>query len=229
MFERYAEKARRVIFFARYEASQLGSPYIQPEHLLLGLLREDRDLALQFLPVYAASEAIRKQIEARITKHEKISTSVDLPLDAGSKTILAFAAEEAPVSGEIGTAHLLIGVLRLETSFAAEILVNNGLSVEKVRQELQGVVPKGAVKRAHAKPTACRDCKHLIVSESKPTIEGANLFCGASPRQPEFDCYTGELKEVEPEAPPSMRFQPCYMVNFGECRLFQPNDELKQV
>ena len=45
MFERYTEKARRVIFFARYEASQFGSPYIETEHLLLGLLREDKALA----------------------------------------------------------------------------------------------------------------------------------------------------------------------------------------
>jgi len=49
MFERYTEKARRVIFFARYEASQFGSPYIETEHLLLGLLREDKQLANRFL------------------------------------------------------------------------------------------------------------------------------------------------------------------------------------
>src|SRR4029077_2551616 len=49
MFERYTDKARRVIFFARYEASQYGSPYIETEHLLLGLLREDRALASRFL------------------------------------------------------------------------------------------------------------------------------------------------------------------------------------
>ena len=51
MFERYTEKARRVIFFARYEASQFGSPYIETEHLLLGLLREDKQLANRFLHV----------------------------------------------------------------------------------------------------------------------------------------------------------------------------------
>ena len=54
MFERYTEKARRVIFFARYEASQFGSPYIETEHLLLGLLREDKALANRFLRSHAA-------------------------------------------------------------------------------------------------------------------------------------------------------------------------------
>jgi ATP-dependent Clp protease ATP-binding subunit ClpC len=63
MFERYTEKARRIIFFGRYEASQFGSPYIETEHLLLGLLREDKALANRFLRSHAAVESIRKQIE----------------------------------------------------------------------------------------------------------------------------------------------------------------------
>ena len=80
MFERYTEKARRVIFFARYEASQFGSPYIETEHLLLGLLREDKALTNRFLRSHASVESIRKQIEGRTTIREKVSTSVDLPL-----------------------------------------------------------------------------------------------------------------------------------------------------
>src|ERR1039457_1831928 len=63
MFERYTEKARRIIFFGRYEASRFGSPYIETEHLLLGLLREDKALANRFLGSHAAVESIRKQIE----------------------------------------------------------------------------------------------------------------------------------------------------------------------
>ena len=59
MFERYTEKARRVIFFARYEASQFGSPYIETEHLLLGLLREDKALTNRFLRSHASVESIR--------------------------------------------------------------------------------------------------------------------------------------------------------------------------
>ena len=79
MFERYTEKARRVIFFARYEASQFGSPYIETEHLLLGLLREDKALTNRFLRSHASVESIRKQIEGHTTIREKVSTSVDLP------------------------------------------------------------------------------------------------------------------------------------------------------
>src|ERR1035438_1629874 len=77
MFERYTEKARRVIFFARYEASQFASPYIETEHLLLGLLREDKALTNRFLRSHASVESIRKQIEGHTTIREKVSTSVD--------------------------------------------------------------------------------------------------------------------------------------------------------
>ena len=60
MFERYTEKARRVIFFARYEASQYGSPYIETEHLLLGLMREDKALANRFLRSHGSIESIQR-------------------------------------------------------------------------------------------------------------------------------------------------------------------------
>jgi ATP-dependent Clp protease ATP-binding subunit ClpC len=88
VFERYTEKARRVIFFARYEASQYGSPYIETEHLLLGLMREDKALANRFLRQQGSIESIRKEIEARITIRERISTSVEVPLSAECKRIL---------------------------------------------------------------------------------------------------------------------------------------------
>src|SRR5271168_4690342 len=138
MFERYTEKARRVIFFARYEASQFGSPYIETEHLLLGLLREDKALANRFLRSHAAIESIRKQIEAHTTIREKVSTSVDLPLSHECKRVLAYGAEEAERLSHkhIGTEHLLLGLLREEKSFAAEILHERGLRLSAVREEI---------------------------------------------------------------------------------------------
>src|SRR5256886_353965 len=105
MFERYTEKARRVIFFARYEASQYGSPYIETEHLLLGLLREDRALAKRILGEVNPEEGIRAEIERHTTSRERISTSVEVPLTLESKKILKLAAEEADRLGHrhIGT------------------------------------------------------------------------------------------------------------------------------
>src|SRR5947199_6788222 len=96
MFERYTEKARRVIFFARYEASQFGAPAIESQHILLGLMREDKGLTNCYLgPSQASIESIRKQIEGRTIIQEKTATSVDLPLSDQAKRILAYAAEES--------------------------------------------------------------------------------------------------------------------------------------
>jgi ATP-dependent Clp protease ATP-binding subunit ClpC len=138
MFERYTEKARRVIFFARYEASQFGSPYIETEHLLLGLLREDKALTNRFLRSHASVDSIRKQIEGHTTIREKGSTSVDLPLSNECKRVLAYAAEEAERLSHkhIGTEHLLLGLLREDKCFAAEILHERGLRLSAIREEL---------------------------------------------------------------------------------------------
>ena len=138
MFERYTEKARRVIFFARYEASQFGSPYIEAEHLLLGLLREDKALTNRLSRSQGSIKSIRKQIEARTPVRGKVSTSVDLPLSEECKHVLTYAAEESERFGHrhIGTEHLLLGLLREEKGFAAEILHQYGLNVETIREEL---------------------------------------------------------------------------------------------
>ncbi len=139
MFERYTETARRVIFFALYEASQFGSPYIETEHLLLGVLREDKALTNRFLRSFASEDAIRKQIEGRTMIREKVSTSVDLPLSNECKRVLAYSAEEAErlAHKHIGTEHLLLGLLREERCFAAEILRERGLQPAGVREEVQ--------------------------------------------------------------------------------------------
>ena len=146
MFERYTEKARRTIFFARYEASQFGSSYIETEHLLLGLLREDKGLANRFLPSHTAVDSIRKQIEGHTPPGEKGSTSVDLPLSHECKRVLAYGAEEAEQLNHkhIGTQHLLLGLLREEKCFAAQLLGEQGLTLHSVREQVQQSEPSVA-------------------------------------------------------------------------------------
>ncbi len=143
MFERYTEKARRTVFFARYEASQFGSSYIETEHLLLGLLREDKALANRILRSAAQIDSIRKQIEAQTTIPEKISTSVDLPLSHECKRVLAYGAEESERLNykHIGTEHLLLGLLREKECFAGQLLREQGLTVDSVREQVQQSAP----------------------------------------------------------------------------------------
>jgi ATP-dependent Clp protease ATP-binding subunit ClpC len=137
MFERYTEPARRVIFFARYEASQFGSPYIETEHLLLGLLRQDKTLSARFLRGHAPFESIRREIEQHSTIREKTATSVDLPLSNESQRVLAYASKEAELSQKhIAPSNLLLGLLREEKCFAAQILNKHGLRLSTVQEEL---------------------------------------------------------------------------------------------
>ncbi|HKQ89611.1 MAG TPA: Clp protease N-terminal domain-containing protein [Blastocatellia bacterium] len=138
MFERYTEKARRVIFFSRYEASQFGASQIEAEHILLGLIREDKKLTARFFHrSHANVELIRKEIENRTVMRDHISSQIDLPLSDGAKRALSFAAEESELLGNrhIGTEHLLLGLLREENSIAAEVLCARGLELTSIRKD----------------------------------------------------------------------------------------------
>ena len=103
MFERYTEQARRSIFFSRYEASQFGSPTIEPEHLVLGLERCK----------YVIGKSLRAEIEHRVIRSAPASTSMDLPVSETLRRTMAFAAEEADKLGHqhIGVEHLLLGLM----------------------------------------------------------------------------------------------------------------------
>ena len=139
MFERYTEKARRVIFFARYEASQFGSPYIETEHLLLGLLREDKAISTRAIPNLDV-EFLRQEIERATLNRPKVPTTVDLPLSNECKRVLAYAAEEAQSLSHdhIGTEHLLVGLLREQTGFAARLLNAREVTLEMARSIASG-------------------------------------------------------------------------------------------
>lgn len=142
MFERYTEKARRVVFFGRYEASVHGTPEIDTRCLLMGILREDRELMARLLPD-RAYELCRlwTDVEALFPKSSrKIPISVDLPLSHAAKHALAFAAEEAEKRHHecIEPRHLLRGVLK-EGGPETVCLKSCGLSVEAVNADLEQI------------------------------------------------------------------------------------------
>jgi len=137
MFERFSEKARRTIFFARFEVSTLGGDVIETEHLLLGLLREEKSFIRQFLKSPVSTDTIRQQIlEATPKGSERTPTPMDLPLSADCECILTFAADESELlrHRHIGTEHLLLGILRQKDSRAARILGQNGITLDSVRE-----------------------------------------------------------------------------------------------
>ena len=139
MFERYTERARRVIFFARYEASQFGNASIEVEHLLLGIIREEKTLIATLLGKRVSLDFIRQEIVAHTVPGEKISTSVEIPLTPALKRVLAYTHDESEKLNHkhIGTEHMVLGLLREEGSLAANLLIKVGLSLEGVRERLK--------------------------------------------------------------------------------------------
>jgi hypothetical protein len=131
MFDRFTEPARRAIFFARYEAGSFGSPFIDTEHLLLGLLREDKVLPAK-LPG-GAGERIRKRIETNLSEPRRIiSNSVDMPLSSDSKRALSLGAEQADKfhHDAIDSGHLILGLLSMEKCAAAALLLEFGIDYQ---------------------------------------------------------------------------------------------------
>lgn len=139
MFERYTEKARRVIFFARYEASHYGSPEIDTEHLLLGLVREEPLFHSKWLPK-AAPEIIREHIDSATPRREPIPTNVDLPLSQTSKRVLNHAKDEADRlnNKHIGTEHLLLGLIQEKKSATGKLLRDFEADLSKLRKKFEG-------------------------------------------------------------------------------------------
>jgi ATP-dependent Clp protease ATP-binding subunit ClpC len=156
MFERYTERARRVIFFARYEASQLGSSSIETEHLLLGLIREGKGLTSRiFSRSNLSMEGIRREIEGRSMYRDKVSTSVDIPLSSESRRVLGYASEEAErmLHNHIGTEHILLGLIREERSVASMLLAEKGLRLTAVREDIAQLLnDKGTPGKAKETP-----------------------------------------------------------------------------
>src|SRR2546427_3164858 len=139
MFERYTERARRVLFFARYEASELGNTSIETQHLLLGLLREGKGLTSRiFARANISLEELRQEIVGRTTFQEKVATSVEIPFSAETKRVLEYTRDEANRLRHdyIGTEHLLLGILREERSVAGSVLIGRGLRLDAVRNAI---------------------------------------------------------------------------------------------
>lgn len=135
MLERFTERARRVIFFARYEASQYGSPTIESFHLLLGLARENSHLCRK---LGLSLGELREAYADLIVPMPPISTSVEVPLSTESKKILSRAAEEADNLGHrhIGPEHLLLAMF-VESEQIRTVLKKFGLTKEKLDRDME--------------------------------------------------------------------------------------------
>ena len=134
MFERYSEHARRAVFFARHLANQSGSPTIETEHLLLGLVREAGPLFPRLAPSVSI-EDLRQRIPRKALCDADTPAPIVMPLSMECKRILSYSAEESNDLNHayICAEHLLLGILRENSCFAARLLAEAGVQLEAIR------------------------------------------------------------------------------------------------
>ena len=148
MFEKFTEKAKRILFLARYEASQQGSKVIGTEHILLGLLKEGEETTRElFTRANVSMDLLQAELERRNPPREKLSTSVEIPFSEETKKALQFAEEEAErlMHPHIGTEHLLLGLLRLEDAVAGRMLAERGMRLFAVREDAVNIYKRRAL------------------------------------------------------------------------------------
>ncbi|MCX5702650.1 MAG: ATP-dependent Clp protease ATP-binding subunit [Candidatus Omnitrophica bacterium] len=139
MFNRFTERARKVIILAKEEARRFNHDYIGTEHILLGLIREGEGVAANVLQKMGVSlENIRLEIEKLVQPGPATQIIGDIPFTPRSKKALELAAEEARSLGHnyIGTEHLLLGLIREGEGVASQVLLNLGLDLNTVRNEV---------------------------------------------------------------------------------------------
>jgi ATP-dependent Clp protease ATP-binding subunit ClpC len=151
MFERFTDRARRVVVLAQEEARRLNHNYVGTEHILLGLIHEGEGVAAKALESLGISlEAVRQQVEEIIGQGEQ-APSGHIPLTPRVKKVLELSLREAKQLGHgyIGTEHILLGLIREGEGVAALVLVRLGADLNRVRQQViqllhghQGTAPE---------------------------------------------------------------------------------------
>src|SRR5258708_3669334 len=145
MSERFTDRARKVMQLAKQEAQRFNHEYIGTEHILLGLVKEGcgvASIALRNLDIDL--RAIRMEIEKPVQSEPDMVQTGKLPQTPRAKKAIEYSLEEARNLNHnyVGTEHLLLGLLREEDGQAAQVLVNLGLKLEEVRNEIQRILGK---------------------------------------------------------------------------------------
>lgn len=196
MFNRFTERAQRVLLLAQEEAMRLGHPYVGTEHILLGLIREGQGVAAKALAgMEIEVEAVRAMIEQAVGKGQG-GPSGEITLTPRGKKVLELSVEEARRMGHnyVGTEHLLLGLVREGEGLAAQVLNGIGADLGKVRQVVmqmlgdsgitggQGAVQAGAGRHGGTKTT---------------TLDQFSRDLSAMARQDKLDPVVGREKEIE--------------------------------
>ena len=188
-FEKFSERARKVLTSAQEEAQRLNHSYIGPEHVLLGMLKEEDGVGAKVLTNLGASlTKIRSAVEFILSQGEKASVG-EIGLSPGAKRAIELAIDEARYLGHnyIGTEHLLLGLLREGGGIAARVLDSFGITLERARAEIGRVLEQGVPRGAKAARAATRT----------PALDQLSTDLTHLARSGKLDPVIGRFKEIE--------------------------------
>ncbi len=189
MFNRFTERARKVIILAKEEAKRFNHDYIGTEHILLGLIREGEGVAATVLEKMGISlENIRLEIEKLVQPGPTTQIIGDLPFTPRAKKSLELSAEEARALGHnyIGTEHLLLGLIREEEGVASQVLINLGLDLETVRNKIMEVL--GSELPGFGQPSS---------KKKTPALDAFGRDLTVLAKENKLDPVIGREKEIE--------------------------------
>ena len=194
MFERFTDRARRVVVLAQEEARTLNHNYIGTEHILLGLIHEGEGVAAKALESLGISlEAVRRQVEEIIGRGQQ-APSGHIPFTPRAKRVLELSLREALLLGHnyIGTEHILLGLIREGEGVAAQVLVKLGADLSRVRQQVIQLLhgDQGQEPAAAGPPSETAPSTSLVLDQF-----GRNLTQGA--REGKLDPVIGREEEIE--------------------------------
>jgi len=192
MFNRFTERARKVIVLAKEEARRFNHDYIGTEHLLLGLIREGEGVAAAVLQKMGLGlESIRLEVEKLVQPGPSTQMQGDVPFTPRSKKALELSAEEARSMGHnyIGTEHLLLGLIREGEGVASQVLINLGLDLNRVRTEIMELL--GSATPGYAGPQAPG------AKSKTPALDAFGRDLTALAREGKLDPVIGRKNEIE--------------------------------
>ncbi|MBL7125231.1 MAG: ATP-dependent Clp protease ATP-binding subunit [Dehalococcoidales bacterium] len=187
-FEKFSERARRVLTLAQEEAHHFNHTYIGTEHILLGLVREEEGVGAKVLANLGVGlSKARSAVEFIIGRGEKPSTS-EIGLTPRAKRVIELAIDEARHLGHnyIGTEHLLLGLLREGEGVAADVLDSFGITLERVRAETARVLGEGMARARPARTTS-----------RTPALDQLGIDLTAAAHAGKLDPVIGRVKEIE--------------------------------
>jgi len=187
-FDKFSERARRVLTYAQEEAQNLNHNYIGTEHILLGLIREEEGVAAKVLVNLEVSPSkVRSAVEFIIGRGEKPGSG-ETGLTARAKKVIELAIDEARTLGHnyIGTEHLLLGVLREGEGVAAGVLDSFNINVERVRAEVARTLSQSTTRAKTGRTTS-----------RTPNLDQLGIDLTAAARAKKLDPVIGRFKEIE--------------------------------